>query len=133
MKQLPLKLSMRMRTIIETFFTFRVRRAAHWVVNLKYFDFFIMFFIALSSIALAMEDPIDENSSINTFLNKIDYAFTAVFALEMLLKVIDLGIICHPKSYLRDIWNIMDSVVVVCALVSIVLESSIVIEALKSM
>ncbi|XP_037047740.1 voltage-dependent calcium channel type A subunit alpha-1-like isoform X2 [Bradysia coprophila] len=101
-----------------------VRRCAHWIVNMKYFDFFIMFVIGLSSIALAAEDPVVENSKINVFLNKVDVGFTAVFAVEMVLKVIDLGIICHPKSYLRDIWNIMDSVVVICAIVSMALEAN---------
>ncbi|XP_037047741.1 voltage-dependent calcium channel type A subunit alpha-1-like [Bradysia coprophila] len=99
-----------------------IRRGAHWIVNMKYFDFFIMFVIALSSIALAAEDPVVEQSKINVFLDKVDVGFTAVFAMEMVLKVIDLGIICHPKSYLRDIWNIMDSVVVICAIVSMILK-----------
>ncbi|KAF2879670.1 hypothetical protein ILUMI_26498, partial [Ignelater luminosus] len=95
-----------------------IRRGAHWVVNLRYFDFFIMIVICLSSIALAAEDPIVENSVRNAFLDKLDYAFTGVFAVEMLLKIIDLGIILHPGSYLREFWNIMDAIVVICALVS---------------
>ncbi|KAK8724872.1 hypothetical protein OTU49_010957 [Cherax quadricarinatus] len=95
-----------------------IRRAAHWVVNLRYFDFFIMIVISLSSIALASEDPVREDSEWNEILNYFDYAFTGVFAIEMILKVIDLGVIFHPGSYLRDFWNIMDSVVVICAAVS---------------
>ncbi|KAK4881175.1 hypothetical protein RN001_004494 [Aquatica leii] len=95
-----------------------IRRGAHWVVNLRYFDFFIMIVICLSSIALACEDPIVENSPRNTYLDKLDYAFTGVFAVEMLLKIIDLGVILHPGSYLREFWNIMDAIVVICALVS---------------
>ncbi|XP_044595208.1 voltage-dependent calcium channel type A subunit alpha-1 isoform X8 [Cotesia glomerata] len=101
-----------------------VRRGAHWVVNLRYFDFFIMVVICLSSIALATEDPVDENSSRNTVLNYFDYAFTGVFTIEMILKVIDLGIILHPGSYLREFWNIMDAVVVICAGVSMGFELS---------
>lgn len=77
-----------------------------------------MVVIVLSSAALAAEDPIEEHSFRNTILDKFDYAFTSVFAVEMLLKIIDLGIILHPGSYLREIWNIMDAVVVICALVS---------------
>lgn len=99
-------------------FNFRIRRAAHWVVNLKYFDFFIMVVISLSSIALACEDPVDEESEKNKILNYFDYAFTCVFTMELLLKVVDLGIILHPGSYLREFWNIMDAVVVICAAVS---------------
>ncbi|XP_070508110.1 voltage-dependent calcium channel type A subunit alpha-1 isoform X6 [Chironomus tepperi] len=95
-----------------------IRRGAHWVVNLRYFDFFIMIVICLSSIALACEDPVDEDSEKNKILNYFDYGFTCVFTLELLFKVVDLGIILHPGSYLREFWNIMDAVVVICAAVS---------------
>lgn len=57
------------------------------MVNLRYFDFFIMIVISLSSVALASEDPVVENSEWNTVLNYFDYAFTGVFAIEMILKV----------------------------------------------
>jgi voltage-dependent calcium channel N type alpha-1B len=92
-----------------------VRRFAHYIVNMRYFDAFIMIIIALSSMALAAEDPVDESSSTNEMLNTVDYAFTCVFTIEMLLKVIDQGILMHPGSYCRDVWNIMDATVVVCA------------------
>lgn len=77
-----------------------------------------MVVISLSSIALAAEDPVEEDSKWNNILNIFDYAFTGVFTVEMLLKVVDLGIILHPGSYLREFWNIMDAVVVICAAVS---------------
>lgn len=77
-----------------------------------------MIVICLSSIALACEDPVREESVQNDVLDKFDYAFTGVFAVEMLLKIVDLGVILHPGSYLREFWNIMDAVVVICALVS---------------
>ncbi|CAH2243784.1 jg12698 [Pararge aegeria aegeria] len=40
-----------------------IRRGAHWIVNLRYFDFFIMVVICMSSVALAAEDPVDEDST----------------------------------------------------------------------
>jgi len=92
-----------------------IRVFCHDIVNLRYFDFFIMIVIGLSSIALAAEDPVNESSATNEMLNKIDYVFTFIFTIEMLLKVIDQGIIIHPGSYCRDIWNIMDATVVICA------------------
>ncbi|XP_045486267.1 voltage-dependent calcium channel type A subunit alpha-1 isoform X3 [Pieris rapae] len=95
-----------------------IRRGAHWIVNLRYFDFFIMLVICMSSVALAAEDPVVEDSDRNTVLNYFDYAFTGVFTVEMLLKIVDLGILFHPGAYLRDLWNIMDAAVVICALVS---------------
>ncbi|KAK9498555.1 hypothetical protein O3M35_003162 [Rhynocoris fuscipes] len=101
-----------------------LRSLAHWVVNLRYFDVFIMVVITLSSIALAAEDPVVENSTRNIILNYFDYAFTGVFTIEMLLKILDMGIILHPGSYLREFWNIMDAVVVICAAVSLGFELS---------
>ena len=64
-----------------------VRRFCHFVVNLRYFDLFIMIVICASSVALAAEDPVLEHSFRNFVLNYFDYVFTGVFAVEMVLKV----------------------------------------------
>ncbi|XP_022257810.1 voltage-dependent calcium channel type A subunit alpha-1-like, partial [Limulus polyphemus] len=101
-----------------------IRRSAHYIVNLRYFDLFIMIVISLSSIALAAEDPVDEDSKKNQILNYFDYVFTGVFTIEMLLKVIDQGVAFHPGSYCRDLWNILDAIVVICALVAFVYAGS---------
>jgi hypothetical protein len=37
-------------------------------------------------------------------------------------QVVDLGVIAHPGSYLRDVWNLMDALVVVCASISFIFE-----------
>ena len=66
---------------------FRVRRFCHFVVNLRYFDLFIMIVICASSIALATEEPVREGAFRNIILNYFDYVFTAVFTIEMILKV----------------------------------------------
>lgn len=66
---------------------YRIRRAAHWIVNLRYFDFFIMLIIILSSVALAAEDPINDDSDWNNYLDVVDNVFTVIFAIEMILKV----------------------------------------------
>lgn len=46
-----------------------------------------MIVICASSVALAAEDPVDENSYPNEILNYFDYVFTGVFTIEMVLKV----------------------------------------------
>ena len=98
---------------------FRVRVGIHWFVTKPFFDGFIMFVILLSSAALAAADPVQEDHPRNLMLKNFDYGFTAIFAVECLVKILDLGLLFHPGSYLRDVWNVMDSVVVSCALVSI--------------
>ena len=69
-------------------FIHRLRCMIHWIVTKKIFDLFIMFVIVLSSIALAAEDPVSENSERNKVLGFADYWFTAIFTLEVLLKVL---------------------------------------------
>ena len=90
----------------------------------------------------------------NLVLAYFDYIFTCIFAIEMFLKILDLGVILHPGSYCRfafnavtvvainidiimvpifaiqiivvvnvlslcrDFWNIMDAIVVCCALLA---------------
>ncbi|CAF0744257.1 unnamed protein product [Brachionus calyciflorus] len=93
-----------------------IRKGVHYIVTLKYFDLLIMLVIGGSSIALATEDPVNEDSPRNVILNYLDYGFTAVFTVEMVLKIIDLGVILHPGSYFRDIWNFLDALVVICAI-----------------
>nr|XP_021334061.1 voltage-dependent R-type calcium channel subunit alpha-1E isoform X3 [Danio rerio] len=101
-----------------------VRRACHYVVNLRYFEMSILLVIAASSIALAAEDPVNTNSDRNKVLRYFDYVFTGVFTFEMIIKMIDQGLVLHYGSYFRDPWNILDFIVVVGALVAFALTSN---------
>ncbi|XP_024908511.1 uncharacterized protein LOC103397284 [Cynoglossus semilaevis] len=78
----------------------------------------ILIVIAMSSIALAAEDPVWTNAPRNNVLKYLDYAFTGVFTFEMVIKMVDLGLLLHPGSYFRDLWNILDFIVVSGALVA---------------
>ncbi|XP_057674673.1 probable voltage-dependent N-type calcium channel subunit alpha-1B isoform X6 [Corythoichthys intestinalis] len=95
-----------------------VRRLCHYVVNLRYFEMCILMVITMSSIALAAEDPVQSNAPRNNVLKYLDYVFTGVFTFEMVIKMIDLGLILHPGAYFRDLWNILDFIVVTGALVA---------------
>uniref|UniRef100_A0A671YX65 Voltage-dependent N-type calcium channel subunit alpha n=1 Tax=Sparus aurata TaxID=8175 RepID=A0A671YX65_SPAAU len=95
-----------------------VRRLCHYIVTMRYFEMSILVVIAMSSIALAAEDPVWTNAPRNNVLKYLDYAFTGVFTFEMVIKMVDLGLLLHPGSYFRDLWNILDFIVVSGALVA---------------
>uniref|UniRef100_H3A6R0 Voltage-dependent N-type calcium channel subunit alpha n=1 Tax=Latimeria chalumnae TaxID=7897 RepID=H3A6R0_LATCH len=95
-----------------------IRKLCHYIVSLRYFEMCILLVIAMSSIALAAEDPVQADSPWNNVLKYLDYVFTGVFTFEMVIKMIDLGLLLHPGSYFRDLWNILDFVVVSGALVA---------------
>jgi len=79
---------------------FSVRCGVHWLVTKPMFDVFVMLVIMLSSVALAAEDPVHEKSSRNRMLHKFDYGFTAIFAIECLLKVR-----ARARSCARTLWG----------------------------
>uniref|UniRef100_A0A8C2PW83 Voltage-dependent P/Q-type calcium channel subunit alpha-1A n=1 Tax=Cyprinus carpio TaxID=7962 RepID=A0A8C2PW83_CYPCA len=99
-------------------FRYRFRRLCHYIVTLRYFEMCILLVIAMSSIALAAEDPVWPESPRNNVLRYFDYVFTGVFTFEMLIKMVDLGLVLHQGSYFRDLWNILDFIVVSGALVA---------------
>ncbi|KAG7485905.1 voltage-dependent P Q-type calcium channel subunit alpha-1A [Solea senegalensis] len=102
--------------ILSTTNPFRV--CCHYILTLKYFEFSILSVIAMSSIALAAEDPVWPDSPRNNVLRYFDYVFTGVFTFEMLIKMVVLGLFLHQGSYFRDLWNILDFIVVSGALVA---------------
>ncbi|XP_026067311.1 calcium channel, voltage-dependent, N type, alpha 1B subunit, a isoform X4 [Carassius auratus] len=100
-----------------------VRRLCHYIVSLRYFEMCILVVIAMSSIALAAEDPVQANAPRNNVLKYLDYVFTGVFTFEMVIKMVDLGLLLHPGAYFRDLWNILDFIVVSGALVAFAFSS----------
>ena len=51
------------------------------------------------------------------FVVKFESLKYSVF-LTLVLQIVDLGVVLHEGSYCRDIWNILDALVVICALVA---------------
>nr|XP_032624033.1 voltage-dependent P/Q-type calcium channel subunit alpha-1A isoform X11 [Chelonoidis abingdonii] len=100
------------------------RRLCHYIVNLRYFEMCILIVIAMSSIALAAEDPVQPNATRNNVLRYFDYVFTGVFTFEMVIKMVDLGLVLHQGAYFRDLWNILDFIVVSGALVAFAFTSN---------
>ncbi|XP_047135700.1 voltage-dependent calcium channel type A subunit alpha-1 isoform X1 [Hydra vulgaris] len=103
--------------------TNRFRLFCHKIVNLRYFDHFMIAVIILSSAALAVEDPIDRYNEINSVLVYCDYVFTIIFGLEIFLKIIDTGVILHKGAFLRNSWNKLDTFVFICSLLALIIDS----------
>ena len=55
-----------------------------------------------------------------------------IFVLEMLLKVVDCGIVLHHGAYLHDPWNVLDSFIVLISVVSVTGAGDLPASALKA-
>ncbi|XP_034538500.1 voltage-dependent T-type calcium channel subunit alpha-1H-like isoform X1 [Notolabrus celidotus] len=98
----------------------RCRMICRRMVSHSMFDHVILLFILLSCVTIAMERPgIDPRSTERLILNVSLYVFSAVFLVEMLLKVLALGLLFGKDSYCRSLWNTMDGLLVILSLVHI--------------
>ena len=50
---------------------------------------------------------------ISALQEETEVYFLGIFCVEALLKIVALGFVLHKGAYLRNVWNIMDFVVVV--------------------
>ncbi|XP_036388954.1 voltage-dependent L-type calcium channel subunit alpha-1D-like [Megalops cyprinoides] len=101
-----------------------IRVACHRLINHHIFTNLILVFIMLSSVSLAAEDPIRNFSARNIILGYFDYAFTAIFTVEILLKMTAFGAFLHKGAFCRNYFNLLDLLVVGVSLVSFGIQSS---------
>ena len=70
---------------------------------------------------MALENPLnDPNGSLKSTLIIIDTITTVIFALESLLKIIAFGFILNGRpSYLRNLWNMLDFIIIILSILSL--------------
>lgn len=101
---------------------FKLRRTLGDIAFDKHhFEPLILILILASSATLIFEDYVDDEAEINQDLIVVDYFFTLAFIIEMVMKMIALGVVFHPGSYLRDAWNVLDCIVVLGSTANIAL------------
>jgi Ion transport protein len=96
------------------------------IIKSKPFEMFIMFLIVVSSILLALDNPLNApNGTMSIFLYDADIILTSFFAIESALKIITLGFIFNGEgSYLKNGWNVIDFLVVIISIISLVITSN---------
>lgn len=55
-----------------------------------------------ATLAMYSHQPGFDETQLGQALVYTDYVFAACFSLEMLLKVLAMGLVCQPGTYLRD-------------------------------
>uniref|UniRef100_A0A671KZC5 Voltage-dependent L-type calcium channel subunit alpha n=1 Tax=Sinocyclocheilus anshuiensis TaxID=1608454 RepID=A0A671KZC5_9TELE len=91
--------------------TNKFRVLCHKIVNHNIFTNLILFFILLSSISLAAEDPVNNDSFRNQILGYADYVFTGIFTIEIILKMTAYGAFLHKGSFCRNYLSLVSSAI----------------------
>ena len=91
------------------------------IVKSKLFEYIITIIIVISSITLAIDNPLnDPESGLSIALYWIDMMVSCIFIVEATIKIIANGFFwAGPTSYLRDGWNILDWILVLLSILSI--------------
>ncbi|KAL7552270.1 hypothetical protein ACHAWF_016556 [Thalassiosira exigua] len=93
-----------------------VRKRCEKLVADKRFDSCLTCVIILSSVVLAVDDPLrNPNSPLSRGLLILNYLFTSIFLVEFLLKVTTMGVM----KYLQDRWNLLDFTAVVASILEL--------------
>jgi hypothetical protein len=130
------------RKNLNTFYNTRIRTISLQIIENKYFENSIILLILLSSITLAIDNPLlNPHSQLSKALRVCDVLFTTIFTLEMALKMMALGFFSiessvasnennennedkdeeeeKNKPYFNVGWNILDFVIVVISILSL--------------
>ena len=84
------------------------------IVNV-WFDRFILFLILCSTARLVVDTFVSGYEFVLTF-DILDAVFNTIFLLECLFKIFAMGFVLDEGSYLRDNWNKIDIIIVICSI-----------------
>lgn len=112
---------------VKSYFLFRqsskLRTFCFKVTNSPKFEWAIMGLIFISSLKLIWETYLfnePANSQKQEISRYLDIILTILFIFEFLLKSISLGFVLGKGTYLREVWNILDFIIILFSFVDLV-------------
>ena len=97
-----------------------------WLVNSRPFEYCIILTIVANCVVMSMDThlPNGDKTILALQLEELEPYFMGIFTVEMCTKIIAMGFVLHPDSYLRNAWNIMDFIVVVSGFLPMLMPKS---------
>lgn len=86
-----------MLALISVMFCFRLRRSCIWLIEKKWFDYTVLFFIALNCITLAMERPHIPNDSVVCLFTSVPLTKCPERLSQDISRAYDIYL-CHPEA-----------------------------------
>jgi len=102
-----------------------IRRVCRDIVNRQSFDNGILVCILISSTCMAVSNPLlDPEETGTKILKTLDFTFSIIFIIEMVMKLLAFGFLFGPDTYLHNGWNWIDGVVVVVSIIDMTSSTS---------
>lgn len=92
-----------------------IRKTTRFIIKWPPFEYTVLVTIVANCVVQALEEhlPDGDKTLLAKKLEGTEPYFLVIFCAEATLKITALGFMLHRNSYLRNIWNILDFVVVV--------------------
>lgn len=97
------------------------------LITIPAFDYTVLLLIGCNAAMMAMEDPLrdpDNPTDLELQMKDFELIFNVLFTIEMIMKMIALGLVNGSHTYLQSPWNLLDFVVVVTAWLPYILPDS---------
>ena len=88
-----------------------IHMAANSIISTKLFDNGTFFVIMLNTLVMMMDNSATSNDP-HPFFEIAEKYFLYTYTVEMIMKIVGMGLIRGENSYLRDEWNILDFFIV---------------------
>lgn len=91
-----------------------IRRLFKFIIEWPPFEYTVLITIISTCVVMAMEEhlPDGDRTPLAMQLEQAEPYFLYIFCVEAACKILALGLVLHPNSYLRNVWNIMDFIVI---------------------
>lgn len=88
-----------------------IHLTANAIISTKLFDNGTFFVILLNTLVMTMDKSATKDNP-QDFFEIAEKYFLYTYTVEMVMKIVGMGLIRGPNSYLRDEWNILDFFIV---------------------
>lgn len=92
-----------------------IRKTTQFIMKWPPFEYTVLLTIVANCVVQALEEhlPNGDKTLLAKKLEGTEPYFLVIFCTEASIKICALGLVLHRNSYLRNMWNILDFVVVV--------------------
>ena len=97
-----------------------LRERAARIVTSKWFENVVLALVIINAIILAADSPTQDPDTAARLMH-INNVLAIVFAVEISIRIMVQGFVMHRNSYLRNVWNVIDFIVVAAGITGFML------------
>ena len=94
------------------------------IISTQLFENISLSVIVVNSAVMIFDDS-NTAATPNPIFGMFELIFQYLYTVEMVFKILGLGFIIGPDSYIRDEWNVLDFFIVMMGYVSMILDSQV--------